>query len=149
MTESEEKAKAWLNRNYGESIYINSLRRRLERLESEIDRMTKPLSRRESQVNHDDNSQENKLTEYLDFLDELKNKEIILFNHDLETVNVIDKVESYVFRTILTESGAADTVRKSIAALSACASTALHPLPDNLWRGLLDTLVEQMLIRSV
>lgn len=103
MTESEEKAKAWLNRNYGESIYIDSLRRRLERLESEIDRMTKPLSRRESQISHDDNSQENKLTEYLDFLDELKTKEIILFNHDLETVNVIDKVESYVFRTILTE----------------------------------------------
>lgn len=103
MTENEEKAKAWLNRNYGESIYIDSLRRRLERLESEIDRMTKPLSRRESQISHDDNSQENKLTEYLDFLDELKTKEIILFNHDLETVNVIDKVESYVFRTILTE----------------------------------------------
>ena len=103
MTENEEKAKAWLNRNYGESIYIDSLRRRLERLESEIDRMTKPLSRRESQISHDDNSQENKLTEYLDFLDELKTKEIILFNHDLETVNVIDKVESYVLRTILTE----------------------------------------------
>lgn len=103
MTDNEEKAKAWLNRNYGESIYIDSLRRRLERLESEIDRMTKPLSRRESQISHDDNSQENKLAEYLDFLDELKNKEIILFNHDLETVNVIDNVESYVFRTILTE----------------------------------------------
>lgn len=103
MTDNEEKAKAWLNRNYGESIYIDSLRRRLERLESEIDRMTKPLSRRESQISHDDNSQENKLAEYLDFLDELKNKEIILFNHDLETVNIIDNVESYVFRTILTE----------------------------------------------
>ena len=52
-------------------------------------------------------------------------------------------------RALLTESGAADTVRKSIAALSACARTALLPLPDNPWRGMLDTLVEQMLIRSV
>lgn len=103
MTENEEKAKAWLNRNYGEAIYIDSLRRRLEKLESEIDRMTKPLSRREIQSVHDDNSQENKLTEYLDFLDELKNKEIILFNHDLETVNVIDQLDSFIFRTILTE----------------------------------------------
>ena len=103
MTNNEERAKEWLNRNYGESIYINSLRRRLERLESEINKMTKPLARHESQICHDDNSQENKLTEYLDFLEELRNKEIALFNHDLETVNVIDKVESFIFRTILTE----------------------------------------------
>ena len=52
-------------------------------------------------------------------------------------------------RAILTESGAADTVRKSISALSACACSSLLPLPDNPWRGLLNTLVEQMLVRSV
>lgn len=103
MTDNEEKAKDWLNRNYGESIYIDSLRRRLERLESEIDKMTKPLSRKESQVVHDDNAQENKLTEYIDFLEDLKQKEAILFSHDMETVRVIEKVESFIFRTILTE----------------------------------------------
>jgi len=52
-------------------------------------------------------------------------------------------------RTILTECGAADTVRQSIAALSGLARSALQPLPDNPWRGILDTLVEQMLVRSV
>lgn len=52
-------------------------------------------------------------------------------------------------RAILTDCGAADTVRKSIAALSACASTSLLPLPDNPWRGMLDALVEQMSVRSV
>lgn len=103
MTENEERAKEWLNRNYGESMYINSLRRRLERLESEINRMTRPMSRKESQVTHDDNSQENKLIEYIEFIEELKNKELILFNHDLETMNVIDQLESFIFRTILTE----------------------------------------------
>ena len=52
-------------------------------------------------------------------------------------------------RTILTESGSADTVRKSIAALSDCTSSALRPLPANRWRDMLATLVEQMLVRSV
>ncbi|MBP5586477.1 MAG: polyprenyl synthetase family protein [Lentisphaeria bacterium] len=52
-------------------------------------------------------------------------------------------------RAILTESGSAETVRNSIAALSACASAALRQLPDNQWRTMLDTLVEQMLVRSV
>lgn len=52
-------------------------------------------------------------------------------------------------RAILTDSGAADTVRKSISALSDCACTSLLPLPDNRWRGMLNTLVEQMLVRSV
>ena len=52
-------------------------------------------------------------------------------------------------RTILTDCGAADAVRQSTACLSANARAALLPLPDNSWRGLLDTLVEQLLIRSV
>ena len=52
-------------------------------------------------------------------------------------------------RAILTESGAADAVRGSIAALSGLAKNALQPLPANPWRGMLDTLVDQMLIRSV
>ena len=52
-------------------------------------------------------------------------------------------------RALLTDCGAAGAVRDSIAALSECAKKALQPLPDNLWRGLLDTLVEQMSVRSV
>ena len=52
-------------------------------------------------------------------------------------------------RAILTESGSAETVRNSIAALSDCAKKSLQPLPDNQWRALLDTLVEQMTVRSV
>lgn len=52
-------------------------------------------------------------------------------------------------RAILTETGAADSVRGSIAALSGLAKNALQPLPDNPWRCMLDTLVDQMLIRSV
>jgi geranylgeranyl diphosphate synthase type I len=52
-------------------------------------------------------------------------------------------------RALLTDCGAADAVRERIARLSADSRAALRPLPDNLWRGLLDTLVEQMLIRSV
>jgi len=52
-------------------------------------------------------------------------------------------------RALLTDCGAAGAVRNRIAALSADARAALLPLPDNPWRGLLDTLVEQMLIRSV
>ena len=52
-------------------------------------------------------------------------------------------------RALLTDCGAADAVRARIARLSADARAALLPLPDNPWRGLLDTLVEQMLNRSV
>ena len=52
-------------------------------------------------------------------------------------------------RAILTETGAADSVRGSIAALSGLAKNALQPLPGNPWRGMLDTLVDQMLVRSV
>ena len=57
--------------------------------------------------------------------------------------------EIAAIRAILTETGAADAVRGSIAALSGLARAALQPLPDNPWRGMLDTLVEQMLVRSV
>ncbi len=52
-------------------------------------------------------------------------------------------------RAILIQTGAADAVRGSIAALSGLAKNALHPLPDNPWRAMLDTLVDQMLVRSV
>ena len=52
-------------------------------------------------------------------------------------------------RALLTECGAAGAVRDSIAALSDCAKKSLQPLPDNQWRGMLATLVEQLLIRSV
>ena len=52
-------------------------------------------------------------------------------------------------RALLTDCGAAGAVRDSIAALSDCAKKSLLPLPDNRWRGMLATLVEQMLIRSV
>ena len=52
-------------------------------------------------------------------------------------------------RAILTDCGAAGAVRDSIAALSDCAKKSLQPLPNNQWRGMLATLVEQMLIRSV
>ena len=52
-------------------------------------------------------------------------------------------------RALLTGCGAADAVRESIVRLSENARSALLPLPDNVWRGLLDTLVEQLLVRSV
>ena len=57
--------------------------------------------------------------------------------------------EIAAIRALLNECGAADAVRGSIAALSSLARAALQPLPDNPWRGMLDTLVEQMLVRSV
>ena len=57
--------------------------------------------------------------------------------------------EIAAIRSILTGCGAADAVRESIISLSASARAALLPLPDNRWRGMLDTLVEQMLVRSV
>jgi len=50
---------------------------------------------------------------------------------------------------LLTGCGAADAVRESIINLSASARAALLPLPANQWRGMLDTLVEHMLVRSV
>ena len=43
MTEREERAKAWLNRNYALSLELDAIKRRLERMESDLEKVCKPI----------------------------------------------------------------------------------------------------------
>lgn len=104
MTESEERAKDWLNRNFGMSLEIAAIKRRLERMESNIEKVCKPIRLKEVQEGHGDgNSQENLMAEYLDLAAEIERRELVLEQRDKETATVIDKVESPILRTILIE----------------------------------------------
>ena len=104
MTESEERAKDWLNRNFGMSLEIAAIKRRLERMESNIEKVCKPIRLKEVQEGHGDgNSQENLMAEYLDLAAEIERRELVLEQRDKETATVIDKVESPILRTILFE----------------------------------------------
>lgn len=104
MTESEERAKDWLNRNFGMSLEIAAIKRRLERMESNIEKVCKPIRLKEVQEGYGDgNSQENLMAEYLDLAAEIERRELILEQRDKETAAVIDKVESPILRTILIE----------------------------------------------
>ena len=47
MTEREERAKAWLNRNYDTALEIEAIKRRLERMNSDLEKVTRPLKVKE------------------------------------------------------------------------------------------------------
>ena len=103
MTEREEKAKEWLNRNYGRSLEITAMKRRLERMESNLEKVCKPLRLKEVQEGHDGNSQESMMAEYLDLAADIERREFVLECADTETQKVIDKVEGSILRTVLIE----------------------------------------------
>lgn len=104
MTESEERAKAWLNRNFGMSLEIAAIKRRLERMESNIEKVCKPIRLKEVQEGHGEgNSQENLMAEYIDLAAEIERRELVLEQRDKQTARVIDEVSSAVLRTILIE----------------------------------------------
>ena len=103
MTEREEKAKAWLNRNYGMSLEIAAFERRLERMASDLEKVCKPLRLKEVQEEPAGNSQEERMAEYLDLSSEVEKKKLMLDRADKETMRVIEQVEGSVLRTILIE----------------------------------------------
>lgn len=103
MTEREEKAKAWLNRNFGKAMEIEALKRSIERMESDLERSVKPLRLKEVQEKPAGNSQEERMAEYLDLSSEVEKKKLMLDRADKETMRVIEQVEGSVLRTILIE----------------------------------------------
>ena len=103
MTEREEKAKEWLNRNFGKAMEIEALKRRLERMESDLERSVKPIRMREVQEEPTGNSQEEKLAEYLDMQKMVELKILELGIEDQKTIKAILYVDSAIYRTILIE----------------------------------------------
>lgn len=104
MTEREEKAKAWLNRNYSTAMEIDAIKRRLERLNSDLEKVTRPLKIKEViEANNPGNSQEDRLVEYISLSDDLSKRIVELMEKDAETINVINRVDGSVLRTILIE----------------------------------------------
>lgn len=104
MTESEEKAKEWLNRNYGISLEIEAIKRRLERMNADLEKVTRPLKLKEVvEANNPGNSQEDRMADFIDLSDELSKRITYLMSLDRKTKNVIDKVDSPTLRTILFE----------------------------------------------
>lgn len=103
MTEREERAKEWLNRNYGLALEVESIKRRLEKMQSDIEKVCKPIKPREVQEGRGGNSQEDKMADYIDMTEELKERLSVLLAKDRETIRVIEKVESPILRTILNE----------------------------------------------
>lgn len=104
MTESEEKAKEWLNRNYVDSLELEALKRRLERMQSDIEKVCKPIKLREVQEGLGfGNNQEDKMADYMDMSGDLSNRYLQLLRKDGETLRVINKLDSQIYRTILIE----------------------------------------------
>lgn len=104
MTEREEKAKVWLNRNYEIALEIQAIQRRIERLNSDLEKVTRPLKLKEVvEANNPGNSQEDRMVEYIDLSEDLSKRLTYLMRLDAQTMRVIKKVESPALRTILIE----------------------------------------------
>lgn len=103
MTEREEQAKAWLNRNYGMALELEAIKRRLEKMQSDIEKVCKPIKLREIQESHSGNSQEDKMADYLDISEDLGKRYFELMAKDGVTLQVINKMDSPILRTILIE----------------------------------------------
>lgn len=104
MTEREEKAKAWLNRNYGTALEIQAIQRRLERMNADLEKVTRPLKIKEViEANNPGNAQEDRLADYIDLSDDLSIRLLHLARLDSETMAVITKMESPTLRTVLIE----------------------------------------------
>lgn len=103
MTEREEKAKDWLNRNYGYALELDAIQRRLDKMQSEIEKCVKPIRLREVQEQPQGNGPEEKLATWIDMSADLERKRYILLARDNETIKVIEKIESHILRTILIE----------------------------------------------
>lgn len=103
MTEREEKAKDWLNRNYGYALELDAIQRRLDKMQSEIEKCVKPIRLREVQEQPQGNGTEEKLATWIDMSADLERKRYILLARDNETIKVIEKIESHILRTILIE----------------------------------------------
>ena len=103
MTEREEAAKTWLNRNYGMALELESIKRRLEKMQSDIEKVCKPIKLREIQESHSGNSQEDKMADYLDISEDLGKRYFELMAKDGVTLQVINKMDSPILRTILIE----------------------------------------------
>ncbi len=104
MTEREERAKEWLNRNYGIALEIQAIQRRLERMNADLEKVTRPLKIKEViEANNPGNAQEDRLADYIDMSDDLSQRLLHLARLDSETMSVITKVASPTLRTILIE----------------------------------------------
>lgn len=117
MTEREEKAKKWLNRNFGKAMEIEALKRRLERMESELERSVRPIRLKEVQEESNGNSQEEKLAEYIDMQKMVDVKILDLGVEDQKTIKAILNVDSAIYRTILIERYVNRLSWKQIAAV--------------------------------
>lgn len=104
MTEREEKAKAWLNRNYALSLELDAIKRRLERMESDLEKVCKPIKLREVQEAQGlGNGIEERLVEYMDMSSDLQTRMQVLISKDEQTMKIISHVESPMLRAILIE----------------------------------------------
>lgn len=104
MTEREERTKAWLNRNYDTALEIEAIKRRLERMNSDIEKVTRPLKVKEViEANNPGNSQEDKMVDYIELSEKFVERLKYLMMLDAQTMAVIEKVESPILRTILIE----------------------------------------------
>lgn len=103
MTEREERAKEWLNRNFGFAMECDAIQSRLDRMQSDIEKCVKPIRAKEVQEHHVGNSQEDKMATWIDMSAELERKRYLLLERDNETINVIEKLDSHIYKTILIE----------------------------------------------
>ena len=104
MTEREEKAQAWLNRNYALSLELEAVKRRLERMESDLEKVCKPIRLKEVQEAQGlGNGVEDRLAEYMDMSADLQDRMQVLIAKDEQTMQVIIKVDSPMLRAILIE----------------------------------------------
>lgn len=104
MTEREERAKEWLNRNYGIALEIQAIQRRLERMNADLEKVTRPLKIKEViEANNPGNAQEDRLADYIDMREDFEKRLEHLNSLDSETLAVINNIEFPTLRSILIE----------------------------------------------
>jgi len=82
---------------------LEALKRRVERMESDLERSVKPLRLKEVQEEPEGNSQEEKLAEFIDLKKMLEIKILELGIEDQKTIKVILMIDQAISRTILIE----------------------------------------------
>lgn len=102
MTDEQMFAKDWLNRNYGDHMEIEALRNRLELLKNDIDRCTSVYGRADYQAYPDTKANREELLAKAADMNNFFEKRIMqLKKEDEITLQVIQRLESGIYRTIL------------------------------------------------
>ena len=103
MTLEQEESKLWLNRTYKEFEVIQTMKTKLETVRASVNKAVNPMGARETTGNADLNPQEKKLAAMIDLETNISEREAVLFEADIVTLDVINKLSNLREQVVLIE----------------------------------------------